>query len=70
MNGGCDVEPRHALADVDVEVVERARGDVDQHLARAGLRVVDLLDLQHVQPAELVKDAPPSLHDLRCATIE
>ena len=50
------VEAGHALADVDVEVVECAGADVDQHLADTGLGVVDLLDLKHVQPAELVEE--------------
>ena len=36
--GRRDVEPRHALADVDVEVVERADRDVDQHLAGGRLQ--------------------------------
>jgi hypothetical protein len=49
------VEARDAFAYVDVEVVEGARRDLDQHLARTGLRIVHLLDLQHVQPAELVE---------------
>ena len=50
-----DGEPRDALADVDVQVVERRRGDIDQHLARAGLRIGDILELEAVQPAELVE---------------
>ena len=50
-----DREARHALADVDVQVVERGRADVDQHLARAGLRIGYILELEAVQPAELVE---------------
>ena len=36
-----DREARHALANVDVEMVQRARGDVEQHLSRAGLGIRD-----------------------------
>ena len=50
-----DREARQPLADVDVQMVERRRGDVDQHLARAGPRIGDVLELEAVQPAELVE---------------
>ena len=38
----------------DVEVVERRRAEPDEHLARAGHRVGDLLDPQHLGAAVLV----------------
>ena len=50
-----DREARGALADVDVEVVERAGRDVDQHLARAGPRVGNVFEPKHVDSAELVE---------------
>ena len=51
-----DREARGALAHVDVEVVECAGEDVEQDLARARARRRHVLELQHVRPAELVKD--------------
>ena len=50
-----DREARDALADVDVEVVERAGGDVDQHLAAAWLGVGKVLHPQDAGTAELVE---------------
>src|SRR3990172_5363583 len=55
-----DREAGDALADVDVEVVQGAGGDLHRHLARARLRVVHLLELQDVETAELVE--PHCLH--------
>jgi hypothetical protein len=52
---GSSAEAGDALADVDVKVVERARGDVDRDLARPGLRVGELLQPKHVDAAELVE---------------
>ena len=57
-----DREAGGAVADVDVEVVERARPDPDEHLARPRARVVDLLDPQHVETPELVE--PDCFHAL------
>ena len=47
--GEVDGEARRPLADVDVDMVERARGDVDAHMAGARLRIVDVLNGEHVQ---------------------
>ena len=54
--GEVDGEARRPLADVDVDVVERARRDVDAHMAGARLRIVDVLDGEHVGPSELADD--------------
>jgi hypothetical protein len=54
--GEGDREPRDAFAHVDVEVVERRGGDVDDDLARAGNGIGEVLDAQHVGSAELVED--------------
>ena len=51
--GEVDGEARRPLADVDVDVVQRARRDVDAHMAGARLRIVDVLDGEHVGPSEL-----------------
>src|SRR5207244_3666138 len=58
--GQLDREARRALAHVDVEVVERCRADLDHDLAGPGLWLAELLDPEHVDPAELVED--DSLH--------
>jgi hypothetical protein len=54
--GEVDGEARRPLADVDVDVVQRARGDVDAHVVGARLRIVDVLDGEHVGPSELADD--------------
>ena len=58
--GRFDREARDALADIHIEVVERAGLDPQRNLARAGLRVVDLLESKNVEPAEFVE--PHRLH--------
>ena len=50
-----DREARDALAEIDVEVVERARSHLDQHLIGCGLWGLDVLDDDLVDPAELMK---------------
>ena len=50
-----DRESRDALAEVHIEVVERARAHLDQHLIGQGLRGLDVLDDDLVDPAELMK---------------
>ena len=42
------------LANPDVEVVEAGRAEADEHLARAGLRIGDVLDAEDLRPAVLV----------------
>src|SRR5262249_12392200 len=53
--GQVDGKARDALADVDVEVVERAGRNVDQHFSGAGPGIGDAFELQDVQSAELVQ---------------
>src|SRR5439155_446459 len=50
-----DREARDTLAHVDVEVVQRARGDVDADLAWTRFRIGDVLQLQDVEATELVE---------------
>src|SRR5581483_2069459 len=50
-----DGEARRALADVHVEVVERAGEHVDEHLSRPGPRRLHFLQPEDVGPAELVE---------------
>jgi len=45
---------RQALADPDVEVVERGGAEPDEHLAGAGERIGRLLEHEHLGPAVLV----------------
>ncbi len=57
-----DREAGDAFADVDVEVVQRGRPDPDRNLPGPRDRVVDLLEPQDVQAAELVRTVPLSRH--------
>src|SRR5581483_4071743 len=61
--GAQDARLRHGgqpLADPDVEVVERGRAQLDEHVAVARLGVGHVLVAQHLRPAVLVD--PNSLH--------
>ena len=49
-----DVEPGRPLADVDVDVVQRARVDLDADVPGRWLGVGNILVAQHIQTAELV----------------
>ena len=71
---GLDRETGDPLADVDVEMVESTRRDVEHDLARPGLRIVHVLHLQDVQASELVKDdclhpAPPPAASRACVYV-
>jgi len=48
------------LSDPDVEVIERASLDTDEHIVWARYRILDLLVVQLFQASMLVKD--DSLH--------
>ena len=54
--GKLDRKPRDTLAHVDVEMVQRRGGDVDEDLARAGLGIRELFEPKNVGVPELVKD--------------
>ena len=47
----CRRKPRHSAADEDVEVVETAHLDLDEHLLRARLRFGPVLQLELVGPS-------------------
>ena len=65
-----DREARDALAEIDVEVVERARSHLDQHLVGQGLRGLDVLDDDLVDPTELMKQRCSHCSLLRLAVGE